>query len=86
MGDKAKGSVRRGGRCRHQGFSEQPIDVERRITAYLRDKFKGRPVGFIDNIGAPMSHSIFWCHYSDFFVTFYGTGLAKYRWAATKPV
>ena len=63
---------------------EQPIDVERRIVGYLRQRFQNRPLILIDNIGAPMSHSIFWCHFSDFFVTFYGTGLAKYRWACNQ--
>jgi hypothetical protein len=63
---------------------EQPIDVERRVVSVLQDHFSGKPVTLIDNIGAPMSHSVFWCNQSAFFVTFYGTGLAKYRWACNK--
>ena len=64
--------------------SEQPIDVERRVISHLQNHFRGKPVTLIDNIGAPMSRSISWCNESDFFVTFYGTGLAKYRWACNK--
>jgi len=64
--------------------TEEPIDVERRIVALLEQQFSGSPAILINNIGAPISHSLFWCHHSDFFVTPYGTGLAKYCWACNK--
>ena len=69
----------------YQQFAkEQPIDVERRVVSELTAKFRDKNVMLIDNIGASMAHSLFWSSRSDFFVTFYGTGLAKYRWASNK--
>lgn len=64
--------------------TEQPIDVEHRIVNAVRSKYEGKAVRIIDTIGSPISHSFFWCHHADFFVTFYGTGLAKYRWVCNQ--
>lgn len=67
-----------------QNAIEDPVVVERRIVSALKARFSGLPVILIDNIGASVAHSLFWCHHSDFFVTPYGTGLAKYCWACNK--
>lgn len=60
---------------------EAPIDAERRVMRALQDRYENDPVILIDNIGGSMARSIAWCHAAHFFVTMYGTGLAKYRWA-----
>jgi hypothetical protein len=60
---------------------EAPIEAERRVVRALQDRYESSPVILIDNIGESMARSIVWCHNAHFFVTMYGTGLAKYRWA-----
>ncbi len=67
-----------------QHAKEAPIDVERRVVKALRDRYKNSSVTLIDNIGGSMARSIFWCRSAHFFVTMYGTGLAKYRWACNQ--
>ncbi len=59
-----------------------PIDVEKEIVVALLQKFDGTNVSIIDLIGQPMARSVFWSVKSDFFVTPWGAGLAKYRWVA----
>jgi hypothetical protein len=63
---------------------EAPIVAEQRVVAALRDRYENSPVILVDNIGGSMAQSIVWCHAAHFFVTMYGTGLAKYRWACNQ--
>jgi hypothetical protein len=39
----------------------------------------------VNLIGETIAASIFWCNRSEFFVTPWGAGLAKYRWVCNKP-
>ena len=64
--------------------TEDPIVAEHRVVAALRERYETGPVILIDNIGGSMARSIVWCHAAHFFVTMYGTGLAKYRWACNQ--
>jgi hypothetical protein len=64
--------------------TEEPIAVERRVVQALLERYKDSPVILINNIGGSMAQSIFWCHAAHFFVTMYGSGLAKYRWACNQ--
>jgi hypothetical protein len=67
-----------------QHAKEEPIVAERRVVQALTDRYKGSPVILINNVGGSMAQSIFWCHKAHFFITMYGTGLAKYRWACNQ--
>jgi hypothetical protein len=65
--------------------SKAPVQVEREIVALLSERFKGKRVDLVNNIGVPMRRALFWCLNSDFFVAIGGTGLAKYRWVCDRP-
>jgi hypothetical protein len=64
--------------------TEEPIVAEHRVVAALRERYETGQVVLIDNIGESMARSIVWCQAAHFFVTMYGTGLAKYRWACNQ--
>ena len=62
-----------------------PIEVEKAIVDQLNERFKhSETVAVLSTIGAPMSESILWCNSSDFFITPWGAGLAKYRWICNR--
>jgi hypothetical protein len=66
--------------------NKAPVEVEREIVDKLSARFgDDRSVVIISTIGAPMSESIHWCNRSDFFITPWGAGLAKYRWVCNRP-
>jgi hypothetical protein len=67
-----------------QHAREAPIVAERRVVQALRKRYRNSPVILIDNIGGSMAQSIYWCHGAHFFITMYGTGLAKYRWGCNQ--
>ncbi len=82
---------RSGGRdhiIRSHGETEttrSPMVVELEIVSALERAAEGSNVNIISAIGAPLSHSLIWGYHSDFFVTLWGAGLAKYRWACNLP-
>jgi hypothetical protein len=60
--------------------------IERRIADDLTTHFANQPsVRIINLIGKTIASSIFWCNRSEFFITPWGAGLAKYRWICNKP-
>jgi len=65
--------------------AQPPTEVEKRIAKSLQANFRNGNVTVIDNIGATMEASLFWLDQSDFFISPWGAGLAKYRWVANKP-
>ena len=65
--------------------ARSPMMVELEIVAALRRAAKGSNVSVVSAIGAPLSHSLIWGYHSNFFVTLWGAGLAKYRWVCNKP-
>jgi len=60
-------------------------DAERQIAEMLRGKVDERKTTIVDNIGGTMSASLFWLSQAMFFISPWGAGLAKYRWAANLP-
>jgi hypothetical protein len=66
--------------------SRAPPDVEASIADEIADHFNGHADVVVKSlIGAPVNWSIFWCNRSEFFVTPWGAGLAKYRWICNRP-
>jgi hypothetical protein len=66
--------------------TRQPIDVEREIVSLLERHFAADPaVVIIPTVGHSIGISVFWCRRSEFFVTPWGAGLAKYRWVCNLP-
>jgi hypothetical protein len=66
--------------------SSHLADIERRIADGLTTHFANQPsVRIVNLIGETIAASIFWCNRSEFFVTPWGAGLAKYRWVCNKP-
>jgi len=65
--------------------ARSPMMVELEIVAALRRAAKGSNVSVVSAIGAPLSHSLIWGYHSNFFITLWGAGLAKYRWVCNKP-
>jgi len=65
--------------------ADAPIEVERRVVTLVNRIFDDEErLSIVDNIGGTIQDSITWCMLSDFFVTFWGAGLAKYRWVCNK--
>lgn len=62
-----------------------PIDVEREIAEIMENRAQRSSVNLVNNIGQPLSQSLFWSMNADAFVTIWGAGLAKYRWVANRP-
>lgn len=62
-----------------------PIKIEKNIVEIIKKTFEGEKISIIDNIGASMRQSIFWCCHADFFIAIGGSGLAKYRWVCNTP-
>jgi hypothetical protein len=61
-------------------------DLELEVVDGLIKKFSDNlNIKIISTISAPVSASIFWCNRSEFFVTPWGAGLAKYRWVCNRP-
>ncbi|WP_428392267.1 hypothetical protein [Lichenicoccus sp.] len=57
-----------------------PLEQEQRLVASIRDEAAGTLVEIVSLIGEPLRESLAWCRSAAFFVTFWGAGLAKYRW------
>lgn len=68
-----------------QGQHEPPIFVELRLAMQLRQRFDNTEVEIVNLCGASVSRSLFWSRRADFFVAFWGAGLAKYRWVCNRP-
>jgi hypothetical protein len=68
-----------------QSAARPPVEVEQEIVEVLRKECIGRPIHIISTIAQPLGVSVFWCQRSNFFVTMWGAGLAKYRWICNKP-
>lgn len=65
--------------------AHSPMMVELEIVSTLKRAAQRSNVSVVSAIGAPLSHSLIWGYHSDFFVTLWGAGLAKYRWVCNKP-
>lgn len=66
--------------------TQDPITVERQIVLRLQTQFSADPdLSIVSTVGESMAVSIFWCRRSEFFVTPWGAGLAKYRWICNLP-
>ena len=68
-----------------QGPHEPPVFTELRLVMQLRHRFENTNVEIVNLCGAAMSRSLFWSRRADFFVAFWGAGLAKYRWICNRP-
>ena len=68
-----------------QNSHEPPIFAELRLVMQLRRRFENTNVEIVNLCGAAMSRSLFWTCRADFFVAFWGAGLAKYRWICNRP-
>ena len=65
--------------------ARSPMSVELEILSILQSRAAGTGVEIVSTIGAPLVKSLIWGCHSNFFVTFWGAGLAKYRWVCNKP-
>lgn len=68
-----------------QGLHEPPIFTELRLVMQLHNRFDNTGVEIVNLCGASMARSLFWSRQADFFVAFWGAGLAKYRWICNRP-
>ena len=68
-----------------QGMHEPPVLAELRLAMQLHHRFQGTEVTIVNLCGASVSRSLFWAARADFFIAFWGAGLAKYRWACNRP-
>ena len=68
-----------------QGQHEPPIFAELRLALRLHQRFDNTEVEIVNLCGSAMARSLFWSRRADFFVAFWGAGLAKYRWVCNRP-
>ena len=73
----------------HESFGqreqEPPIFAELHLVVQLRQRFDNTEIEIVNLCGSAMARSLFWSARADFFVAFWGAGLAKYRWACNRP-
>lgn len=62
-----------------------PVEVERELLGVMHEAARGTAVRIVDTLGQPVAESVAWCRAASFFVSFWGAGLAKYRWLCNTP-
>ncbi|MBE7211004.1 MAG: hypothetical protein INR65_08290 [Gluconacetobacter diazotrophicus] len=68
------------------GCDELPaVAAQRALVRLMRDEAVGTAVEVVSLVGATLADSLAWCDAAGMFVSFWGTELAKYRWACNRP-
>lgn len=67
------------------GAAVTPLEEERALLALLREQAAGTQVTVVDTLGQPLQASLGWARAARAFVSFWGAGLAKYRWVCNTP-
>ncbi len=62
-----------------------PLEMEAEILLAIQRKAGGSGINVVSTIGQPLDTSLIWSYFSNFFITMWGAGLAKYRWVCNKP-
>ncbi len=62
-----------------------PVAAERELVAVIREAARGTGIEVLSTVGEPVAESVAWGRAARFFVSFWGAGLAKYRWVCNCP-
>jgi hypothetical protein len=62
-----------------------PVEAEQELVEVIREAARGTGVEIVSTIGEPVAESVAWGRAARFFVSFWGAGLAKYRWVCNCP-
>ena len=67
------------------GAEASPVDAERALVQVVVEAARGTGIEVLSTVGEPVAESVAWGRAARFFVSFWGAGLAKYRWLCNCP-
>ncbi len=67
------------------GAHSSPVEAERELVGVIRQAAAGTGIEVLSTVGEPVAESVAWGRAARFFVSFWGAGLAKYRWVCNCP-
>ncbi len=67
------------------GAQFSPVEAEQELVGVVRQAALGTGIKVLSTVGEPVAESVAWGRAARFFVSFWGAGLAKYRWVCNCP-